>query len=1246
MAFPWLQRRELMRFVRRIMVWAWLPATAGFLGVAFGAASPAGSRSAALTDSRAAYGSLPLSFEPNQGQADERVRFVAHGQGYSLFLTDGEAVLALRTANRSQSWSAAQASLVTVLKMQLRGAQLSPPVQGRDELPGKSNYFIGNDPAKWRTDIPNYAQVRYRGVYPGVDLVYYGHQGQLEYDFVLKPGADPRQLRLGIEGAKAVQISESGDLVLETASGEVVLRRPEAYQGSGTSRRSVKVGYARRGGEIRFEIGRYQRNEVLTIDPALVYSTYFGGNGGDIAYGIAVDSSGESYVTGVTGSVNFPVKSADQPTLAGQTNAFVSKLNASGSGLIYSTFLGGSGSDAAAAIAIDASGDAYITGNTSSTNFPVTTGVFQATYGGSTDAFVAKIAPTGSQLVYASYLGGSAADFGQGVAVSSAGNVYVTGSTNSFDFPTVTPLQQGNDGCTTINEEGTMVETCNSAVFVAEVNATASALLYSTYLGGSGNNSGQAIALDAVGNAYITGSTSSSDFPTQNALQSQSGGGSDAFVTELNPSGSAFVFSTYLGGSQNDEAYGLVLDASGNIYLAGSTQSSDFPTTPNVFQTLYGGAGDGFLTKLGAGGAVIVYSTFIGGSGADQANAVAVNSAGEAFIVGGTQSSDFPLSDPSQRILGLSGAANCSTATGSASLCSDAFVVDLNPSGMPVYSTFLGGTEADFAQAVAVDPTGVPYVAGSTASTNFPAIVGALQGAYAGIGTSGNAFVTKIEAEDLPALALSPQTLNFGNQTLNVASTAQPITLINAGSAPLSITSITGSGDYSVTNNCGTTVPAGGGSCTINVTFTPVAAGSTTDQITITDSAAGSPHHVAVTGTGVTGGAGTLTLTPKTLVFPVQALNTTSPPQVIQVVNGSLSVITISDITITGDFNETNNCGTVPTILNPGASCSVSVTFAPTKTGSETGTLSITDNGAGSPQVVSVSGAGGGVFTLAAAQSFSTIVVGTTSTTFTLSASAAPSFTGSITFSCSSGATCSFNPSSITPGQSTTVTVSGMSATTANPLNFTVTGTSGGNTAAISLKIFLQDFSITATPPLNTVDAGQSASYILTATPTNGFNQVVLLSCEVDLPANTSCSWSPSSGLVLNGLSPNSATLTVTTTTEESSREWRGRRPPAGPPASRRPWMFVAAILAAGAALAAKQKRTQCRRLRLIALVGAALLLAGAAVSCYNYGYNVIAPPVTVGTPTGVYTISIYGTLGSNKSVVRSTTINLTVGPG
>jgi hypothetical protein len=1223
----------------------------GFLGGIVTAASAplsplsSGSEGSVPKAPGALYGSLPLTFEPNEGQTDPRVRFLAHGQGYSLFLTSDEMVLALRAgldASQSQGHEGA-ARGGTVLGMKLLGVRQGR-VEGMEELAGKSNYFIGNDPKKWRTDVPNYAQVKYSGVYPGVDLVYYGRHGQLEYDFVVKPEGSPGEVRFRVEGGDRVRVNEAGELVIQTGAGEVELRRPEAYQGEGGGRRRVAVSYVRRGdGEIGLKVGAYRRDRALTIDPVLVYSTYLGGSGGDIAYGIRVDSSDNAYVTGITGSVNFPVKSADQPSLAGESNAFVSKLNASGSGLIYSTYIGGTGSDAAAGIAIDASGNAYIVGNTSSVDFPVTPGAFQPTYGGATDAFVTKLNALGSSLTYSSYLGGSAADFGQGIAVDSSGNAFVTGSTESFDLPTLNPLQPGNDGCTTID----MVETCSSDAFVAEVNTGGSALVYSTYLGGSGTDSGQAIAVDGAGDAYITGYTGSSDFPTQNALQSQSGGGNDAFVTEFNPSGSQLVFSTYLGGNGNDQAFGLVLDTSGNIYVTGGTQSTNFPTTPNVFQTAYGGNGDAFLTKMGMGGTLLVYSTFIGGSGLDQGNGVAVDSLGNAVVVGSTQSSDFPSVDPSQRVLGISGAGSCGSAAGTAEVCSDAFVTRLNPSGMPEYSTYLGGTEADFAQAVAVDSTGAPYVAGSTASSNFPAIVGALQGAYAGVGSSGNAFVAKVDASDLPGIALSPQALNFGNQTLGVASTAQSITLINAGSAPLQITSIAGTPEYAVSNNCGTTVPAGSGSCTINVTFTPTTAGANTNELIITDNAAGSPHYVAVTGSGVTGGAGTLTPTPKSVVFPIQALNTTSPAQVVQLVNASLAAITISDITVTGDFAETNNCGTEPAVLNAGASCSVSVTFTPTASGSRTGSLSITDNAAGSPQGVGLSGAGGGVFTVSANSRSSSILVGTDSTTFTISASAASSFTSSITFGCSSGVTCSFNPTSIMAGQSTVMSVTGLSATTSNPLNLTVTGTSGSNTATVTLAIFLQDFTVAATPNLNDIDAGQNATYIATVTPVNGFNAVVLFSCSSTLPAS-SCTWSPSSGLVLNGLSPNSATLTVTTTSQQSTHGWPRRLPPGGP-GSRGLWVVAAGLIAmCGALLASVKRRPHAllRRARFMLVVAGIVLLAAGALSCQTYGYNVIAPPIQVGTPTGTYTITISGTLGSNSNVVRSTTVNLTVGPG
>lgn len=1203
---------------------------------------------------QAAYARLQLSFEANQGQADDRVRFLAHGPGYTLFLTSNGAVLAL-TSKRSQGLQSGnrlepkiyRGSDAIVLRLQMLGANSRVVVSGIDPLSGKSNYFVGNDPERWRTDIPNFAEVKYAGIYRGVNLIYYGRQGQLEYDFVVAPGADPRQVRFRIEGAKRVRLNEAGELMLEIGGREVVLQRPQAYQGNGAGKAAVAVRYVQLGnGTIGFKLGKYRRDRALTIDPVLVYSTYLGGSGGDIAYGIAVDSAGNAYVTGATASVNFPIKSPVQASLAGQGDAFVSKLNPAGTGLIYSTYIGGTGVDVAAAIAIDASGSAYIVGNTSSVDFPVTESAFQHSYAGGTDAFIVKLAPSGSTLDYASYLGGSADDFGRGVAVDSAGNAYVTGSTDSFDFPTVNPLQIGNGACAIVD----LVETCSADAFVAKVNAAGTAMVYSTYLGGSGADVGQTIAVDAQGDALIAGYTYSSNFPVQNALQASLGGGSDAFVTELDPTGSNLVFSTYLGGTGNDQALALAQDASGNTYVVGGTESADFPVTPGAFQGAgaYGGNEDAFLSKLPPSGNALLYSTFIGGSGMDQGNGVAVDSAGNTVIVGVTQSTDFPVVDPLQTTLGLSGAGNCASSTTASGVCPDAFITRLDTSGKVSCSTYLGGTEADSAQAVALDSSGTPYVVGSTTSSNFPVIAGALQGAYGGVETSGNAFVAKIDLTDTPGVALTPQEVNFGNQTLNVTSAAQQVTLIDAGSLPLEVTNIEASGDYAVSNNCGTTLSAAGGSCTINITYTPTTAGPSTDEITITDNATDSPQHITVTGNGVNGGAGTLTLTPKSLVFPVQAVGTTSPTQVVQLLNSSNSSITISAITVSGDFTETNNCGAQPSVLNSGASCTVSVTFTPTSSGALTGSLSITDNAAGSPQTVSLSGTGGGLFTLSAASLFSKIVVGTTSTTFTISASAPSSFTSSITLSCSSGATCSFNPASISPGQSSVLTVTGLSATTANPLNFIVTGTSGSNKSTLSLTVFLQDFSLTATPPVDSIDAGQTASYAVTVTGTNGFNGVVLLNCNSQLPNATTCSWSPSSGVTLNGSSTTSATLTVTTTTQQSSRGWPRGHFPYQTGSRRRLWVLTAGLISLFAGLFAGRRWCRFAGRRSFGVLAAAgiLLLTIIVIGCQNYGYNVVGTPAVVGTPTGNYTITISGTLGSNSQVVRSTTANLSVGPG
>jgi len=487
------------------------------------------------------YGKLPLSFEANRGQTDSRVKFLSRGHGYSLFLTRNQAVIALKNAAPPEMKGSTGRELVdkqksgaaqeTVLRMELAGANPAPRVLGAEELPGKTNYFLGNDPAKWRTNVPTYAKVKYAGVYPGVDLVYYGNQGQLEYDFVVAPGANAKQILLKFCGVGKLRVDEKGDLLIGSRGEEVRFEKPVVYQEVAGKKTPVEGGYILAStNQIGFRLGEYDHGKPVVIDPLLIYSTYLGGSGGDQGNSIAVDASGNAYVTGLTDSTNFPTVNALQSTnSSGTYDAFVTKLNPAGSALIYSTYLGGNGLDDGTGIAVDASGNAYVTGRTSSTNFP-TANALQSTLAGEGNAFVAKINATGSALVYSTYLGGTDYDSGNGIALDASGNAYVTGAASSTNFPTTADAFQ------------TAIAGSENA-FISKINATGSALVYSTYLGGNEDDSGNAIAVDASGNAYVTGATDSANFPTTaDAFQKAIGGLYDnAFVTKINPSGSALV---------------------------------------------------------------------------------------------------------------------------------------------------------------------------------------------------------------------------------------------------------------------------------------------------------------------------------------------------------------------------------------------------------------------------------------------------------------------------------------------------------------------------------------------------------------------------------------------------------------------------------------------------------------------------------------------------------------------------------
>jgi len=704
------------------------------------------------------FGKLPLSFEANMGQADGRVKFLSHANGLSLFLTKDEAVVVLKRASHRRPNATRQAinstptsnptdSLIgATIWMQLLGANVSTRVEGAGELSGKANYFIGNDPLKWRTNVPTFAQVKYENVYPGVDLIYYGNQSSLEYDFVVAPGADPGLIALRFRGGSDVVVDQNGDLLLN--SEDVRFQKPAVYQNSDGARRPVESQYVMTANNtIRFTVGDYDSSKPLVIDPVLVYSTYLGGSVQDSGTGIAVDASANAYVVGQAFSFDFPTVNALQPSNAGAgfdpANVFITKINASGSALVYSTYLGGSGRDSGSGIAVDLSGNVYVTGRANSFDFP-TVNALQAVSTAccgvnGTTGFVSKLNPAGAALIYSTYLGGFGEDSGNAIAADATGNAYVTGMTSSPIFPQ--PCSSCNFPTTPNALQPNLGGTPGSArnAFVTKINPDGSAFVFSTYLGGSSDDEGNGIAVDTAGSVYVTGSASSSNFPTANAFQPALKGTRNAFVTKINASGSSFIYSTYLGGTGDDRGSGITADSSSNAYVTGETSSADFPTINPLQSTLLGDA-NAFLTKINPSGSALVYSTFLGGGGLDGASGIAVDHLGNAYISGFTESTNFPILNALQPTFGGGFA--------------DGFVAEINASGNAlVYSTFLGGSGGDLAFDIALDPLGNVYVTGSTDSTNFPTS-NPLQHTLGSAGAT-NAFVAKIASTIAARLNLS-----------------------------------------------------------------------------------------------------------------------------------------------------------------------------------------------------------------------------------------------------------------------------------------------------------------------------------------------------------------------------------------------------------------------------------------------------------------------------------------------------------
>jgi hypothetical protein len=619
--------------------------------------------------------------------------------------------------------------------MKLRGCAAHPQREGREMLAGYYNYLIGNDPTRHATYVRRYEEAWVKGVYAGIDMRYYLEGGRLRYDWVVHPGGDPSQIVFGLEGSEKTYIDSEGRLVFTTRFGEVKLAELRVYQGD----REIGGRFVERAGGWGIEVGSYDPTQLLVIDP-LVYSTYIGGSGRDEGNGMAVDGSGNAYATGWTTSSDYDVTpGAFQTTKGGGwADVFVTKLNAAGTALVYSTYIGGSGEDRGNGIAVDGSGNAYVTGETSSTDYDVTPGAFQTTNGGSVDVFVTKLNAAGTALVYSTYIGGSGSEVGYGIAVDGSGNAYVTGVTSSADYD-VTP-----------GAFQTWRESLYD-VLVTKLNAAGTALVYSTYIGGNGEDRGYGIAVDGSGNAYVTGYTYSTNYDvTPGAFQTTKSTTSpletDVFVTKLNAAGTALVYSTYIGGRSNDGGYGIAVDGSGNAYVTGETSSTDYDVTPGAFQTTNGGGADVFVTKLNAAGTALVYSTYIGGSGEDRGNGIAVDGSGNAYVTGYTASTNYDVTPGAFQ-----------TTNGGER---DVFVTKLNAAGTAlVYSTYIGGRYDEEGRGIAVDGSGNAYVTGYTTSTNYDVTPGAFQTTFGG---EADVFVTKVCHSTIIGNACQPSSLIGG----------------------------------------------------------------------------------------------------------------------------------------------------------------------------------------------------------------------------------------------------------------------------------------------------------------------------------------------------------------------------------------------------------------------------------------------------------------------------------------------------
>src|SRR5579864_796097 len=1059
---------------------------------------------------QAEFGRLPLAFEPNQGQTDARVKFQAHGNGYGLYLTQAEAVLVLTGRQKNKA---------DALSMRLIGASQSARLTGVSQLPGHSNYLIGNDPSRWHRNIPQFSRVRYRDVYPGIDLDFYGKQGRLEYDFEVKPGASFRDIELKLNGAQALKVAENGDLVVGIDGRELRFEAPHIYQPSSSGNQPITGNFVLRGqDEVGFDVVAYDRSRALVIDPVLSFSTYLGGAGnasctaitgataGFVPHcpAIAVDSAQRAYIAGATDNrTGFPAAASGTPASIGPGGAadvFVARINSSGTQLDFISFLGGSGLDFPTGVGVDSGFNVYVAGTTSSADFPTTPTAFQATATG-THVFLTKLDATGSINEYSTYLAGSGSDTASDLAVDSQGLAYVFGTTTSPNFP-VTP--------------GALQSTAKATnqFFVTKLDPGMSAsnsVPYSTFIGGSspanGVVMGGSIAVDSTFNVYLAGGTNFTDMPVVNAFQGTEQGGLDVWVARLIAPGNNTQqytpnFETYFGGSGDDVGYGVSTDGT-NTYVTGSTTSNiTIPSGTTAFQAAIGGGTDAFVAKFGVPAAAttgttqgtvpLSYFTYLGGSATDVGLAIVADptkiAPGNAHVTGFTDSSNFPVTaNPLQS--GFGGGRDAFVAR----ILTTTVTGTTNTSS----ASFLGGAANDIGTSIAEDTALNAYVTGETFSANFPTAAAPgltpLQAAFSG---TSDAFVSKV----------GPTINGLLSFTCN------------------STVAISGAG-------CPTPVPA---NPTVNPT--PVGVGNT---ITFVYSIynQGDPVTGALFTDTVQGGANSSTITS---VNPGVTGGTTGA-----------GVCSISSDKLTAVCN----LGTINT----------SNTTSTTSGGKTTSTT--------------------------AAAAMVTVQV----------TAATPSSTGIIP------------PKPPDVGNSATLSLPGTAFTPQ-----TASGTASVN-----------DFGVTAaaiSPPGGIVTAGATAPYQVTVTPTGPFPEAVSLACGSGLPAGATCSFSNSSIQNLN-TGARSVTLDIATTvrviTPASLFSY------SGPIYAL--WLPLSGLALIGGA--------SSRKRRVLLAMVFAVLLSGVVLQS-ACGYSNRNTSTTTGTPAGTYSITVNATSGG---ATRSTLVQLVV---